>query len=845
MVPYALAVLVYKLRAADCGPVRPAGDELCCRCPAHSDNSPSLSLRAADGKVLVYCAAGCTAAAICDRLDHSTADLTYDVDESLVELDQEPDADATPSSPVPPIEPGGPPLASPATAVAVADENLRHRVYEGLLSRLELSTAHFEALRHRGLTADEITARGYRTADPTLARKAVDALLAEHGATVLLTVPGFARRYERVTFPAGGGLLIPVRLPDGRVVALKVRHDANAGSPKYTWASSREASCGNVAHVPLGVSVPSPTVRLTEGELKADVATALSGIPTVSAPGVAHWHAAVPALKTLDAKTVLLAMDQDGNPGTLAATEKALFGLTREGFQVALEWWDGTTKGIDDLLAAGGTPERVEGLAAAVRLREAMAPAATVLEDADPEPEPFPVDVFPPALATYCQEVAAATGTPPDFAGVTMLVTAGAAIGCSRALCLKDGAWYEAPRFYAACVGDPASVKTPAMEQVIRPYQALQMALLQEYRAGKEEYGRAEADHERSLKEYKALNEDERGDPPVPPEEPAEPERFVTGDATVESLAVLLERNPRGLLMPQDEGAAWVRGMGQYKGGRGNDRQFWLSAWSGRGHLVDRKSQGAVAVSIPRPFINVPCGLPPDMLGELADHQGRNDGFLHRVLFAFPRAAAGTDWTDETVSLASRQTWETTLAGLRRLPMVELDDGLPGHRAVHLSAAARDAWVRWWDAHAAELRGEELPVGLIGPWGKLRSYAARLTLVLHYLWLVQGTGDEGDVEAVSVERAAQMVGYFKSHLRLVYGRLGQTTEDNRLLEVLDWVRKSGGRCTARDLVRARKATPTDQAKRVLKELHERGYGRLDQEEAANRRKVTVFVLDPV
>ena len=44
----------------------------------------------------------------------------------------------------------------------------------------------------------------------------------------------------------------------------------------------------------------------------------------------------------------------------------------------------------------------------------------------------------------------------------------------------------------------------------------------------------------------------------------------------------VLEDNPRGLLMVQDEGVAWVRSMGQYKGGRGNDRQFWLSAWSGK-----------------------------------------------------------------------------------------------------------------------------------------------------------------------------------------------------------------------------------------------------------------------
>jgi hypothetical protein len=466
-------------------------------------------------------------------------------------------------------------------------------------------------------------------------------------------------------------------------------------------------------------------------------------------------------------------------------------------------------------------------------------------QDADePEPAPFPVDVFPPALAAYCREVAAATGTPPDFPGHPMLVTAGAAVGNSRALEVREHVWYESPRIYAANVGDPASGKTPAMDMVVKPYQAMQFRHIKDYKVARAEFDKSRAEHEQIVKQNRALPADGRQPLPSLPDEPARPERFVTGDATVEALAPILEENPRSLLIPQDEGVGWVRGMGQYKGGRGNDRQFWLSAWSGKSYFVDRKTQNGVPISIARPFVNVICGMPPDMLGELADCQGRNDGFLHRILFAFPRCAGAAEWEEATVELASKEAWERTLVNLRKLAMEELDDGVLGYKVVRFSPAAKEAWVGWWNAHAADIRSPELPAQLIGPWGKLRSYAARFTLLLHYLWLVQTEQDELDVQAVSVERAVRLIDYYKSHLKLVYARLRQTPEDNRLFEVIDWLRRQGGQCTVRQVVRARKVADTEKAKKVLKELEARGYGRIEWREGGNGRKVQWFLFDP-
>src|SRR5205085_2397798 len=111
----------------------------------------------------------------------------------------------------------------------------------------------------------------------------------------------------------------------------------------------------------------------------------------------------------------------------------------------------------------------------------------------------------------------------------------------------------------------------------------------------------------------------------------------------------------------------WVRGMGQYKRGLGNDRQFFLSAWSGKSVTVDRKAQNGVPVHIARPFLCVVGGVPPDMLGELADHRGRSDGFVHRILFSFPPSPAAADWTEETVTQESADAWARVLAALRTL----------------------------------------------------------------------------------------------------------------------------------------------------------------------------------
>ena len=108
-------------------------------------------------------------------------------------------------------------------------------------------------------------------------------------------------------------------------------------------------------------------------------------------------------------------------------------------------------------------------------------------------------------------------------------------------------------------------------------------------------------------------------------------------DTTIEALAVVLEDNPRGVLLARDELSAFVRGMDQYKNHRGSDRQFYLSAWSNSPVSVDRKNLEE-PIFLARPFVGVVGPIQPGVLPELiANRQGREgDGFLDRFLFSYP-----------------------------------------------------------------------------------------------------------------------------------------------------------------------------------------------------------------
>jgi hypothetical protein len=253
-----------------------------------------------------------------------------------------------------------PQLPEPAGRVGLAHANVLHEVYSSLLSGLPISTAHRAALRHRGLSDEEIGRRGYGSKPDGPIGAVLRRLHVRYGDSIL-GVPGFIRDgHGKLNLACMPGILVPVRDAEGRIVAMKVRPDRARDGAKYLWLSSAKwggPKALSACHVPLGIEGPADLVRITEGELKADLATVLNCVPTISAPGVSNWKPAMETARELGAKTIRIAYDMDAADKDEVAKARAALasGASKAGLIVEIEEWDAQHKGIDEALQAGET----------------------------------------------------------------------------------------------------------------------------------------------------------------------------------------------------------------------------------------------------------------------------------------------------------------------------------------------------------------------------------------------------------------------------------------------------------------------------------------------------------
>ena len=143
--------------------------------------------------------------------------------------------------------------------------------------------------------------------------------------------------------------------------ALRAGASPKVGTIGSTVSSTKYGGPGPGApvHVPHHIGLSLEVIRVTEGELKADVATVLTGILTLAIPGVPAWRAAIPVLQQGQPRTIRLAFDADWriNPVVARALAAAAMALTTQGWSVLVEVWDPAQgKGIDDVVAAGHRP---------------------------------------------------------------------------------------------------------------------------------------------------------------------------------------------------------------------------------------------------------------------------------------------------------------------------------------------------------------------------------------------------------------------------------------------------------------------------------------------------------
>src|SRR5262249_41381880 len=138
-----------------------------------------------------------------------------------------------------------------------------------------------------------------------------------------------------------------------------------------------------------------------------------------------------------------------------------------------------------------------------------------------------------------------------------------------------------------------------------------------------------------------------------------------------------------------------------------------------------------------------------------------------RWLISYPASLPAKKEEWRVVNTWTTADWHMIVKRLLELEMItEVDQQRP--LLVKLTTEGRKAWEDFTDRHAREVNDPDFPSYLRGPWSKLRGYCGRLALIIHEMRLAAGEDLDNDVDGESMQRAAQLIDYFKSHARKVY-----------------------------------------------------------------------------
>ncbi len=213
-------------------------------------------------------------------------------------------------------------------------------------------------------------------------------------------------------------------------------------------------------------------------------------------------------------------------------------------------------------------------------------------------------------------------------------------------------------------------------------------------------------------------------------------------------------------------------------------------------------------------------------------------------MMAFPPRTAKR-WTEHDIDLEVAGEVESVFEGLLWMEMNIDGDGNSSPKVLSLMPEAQDAWVAFYDDHAAqqaELAGGDLAAAF----SKLEGYCARLALVIHCVRMADHDTtlvSDDYIDAESIGRAVRIIRWFCDETRRIYAMFGESEQESEQRALLEIVRSRGGRITPRELMQASRVYRggAEMARFALEELEQLGWGRLQKVDTSGRPS-EIFVL---
>src|SRR5215469_3259431 len=437
--------------------------------------------------------------------------------------------------------------------------------------------------------------------------------------------------------------------------------------------------------------------------------------------------------------------------------------------------------------------------ALAIYRREAAEPQRgrlTIASSAEappwPKPEPLPsgaipVDSFdyeflPVALRPWVKDISNRLQCPPDYVAVAAIAALGTLIGRRLGIRPQEKTdWLEIPNLWGMIIGRPGLMKSPAMEQALKPLHRLEIEAREKNEKARQEYATQFQAFKLKKEAKAALARKTLTDNPAAKldlefgDEPKEPAaiRYITNDSSYEALGELLIGNPTGILVERDEVISLLKFLDAEE--NSGARSFYLTGWSGlSGYTFDRIGRGHRAIEAV--CIGIIGNTQPAKISEFirrtnADGTG-GDGLMQRFgLMVWPDLLTTWSNVDEYPDAEAKEAvWKV----FERASKIDLNEALRiGAKQdkydplpyLRFDPNGLKEFNEWRAKQEALIRSGELSPAIEGHFAKYRKLVPVLALINH----VADEYEAGAVSQQSVLRALALTKYLESHARRVYG----------------------------------------------------------------------------
>ncbi len=358
----------------------------------------------------------------------------------------------------------------------------------------------------------------------------------------------------------------------------------------------------------------------------------------------------------------------------------------------------------------------------------------------------FPIDVFPSKMRDIIWKMKKALTYPVDYTASSMLVAVALGIGNTHVLRFKEE-WSIKCILFLALVGNPGTNKSHPLRSVFRPFFDFDKRMFRKYKEELGRYNKVMSFDRKERKEHGYATDLSR---PVR-------RRFLVSDITQEAMAKVLDENKRGICLYMDELHAWVKNFTRYN--KSSEEEFYLSLFNGDDCMSDRR-EDEKNVSADEPFTCVTGTIQPGVLQSMFRGVKNANGFVERILFAFPGEQRKEYWNDDGINYSFSEDWKAILQSLIGMNVERDGNGMVIPTVMEYSPEARKEVMSWQHAWADMINAED-DEKIKGIYCKFEFYIHRFSMVIQVCkWLCDGESHV-TIDADTVGKAAKLIDYFK------------------------------------------------------------------------------------